>query len=99
MMGISNSTGILPGLADIAVYAAIAIVTLIGVFKCLIPLWVTSSALRKAIGRLQNDAHTSDHPVWQESHFVGNRLRGSWLRFLQNAEQHIRIILYILQSC
>ena len=87
MMGISNSTGILPGLADIAVYAAIAIVTLIGVFKCLIPLWVTSSALRRAIGRLQNDAHTSDHPVWQESHFVGNRLRGSWLRFLQNAEQ------------
>ena len=87
-MGLSNSTGILPGIADIAVYAAIAIVTLIGVFKCLIPLWTTSSALRRAIGRLQDDAgRTSDHPVWQESHFVGNRLRGSWLRFLQNAEQ------------
>ncbi len=87
-MGMSNSTGILPGLADIAVYLAIAVVTLIGVFKCLIPLWTTSSALRKAIVRLQNDSgHTSDHPVWQESHFVGNRLRGSWLRFLQNAEQ------------
>ena len=87
-MGISNSSGILPGIADIAVYAAIAIVTLIGVFKCLIPLWTTSSALRRAIGRLQDDAgRASDHPVWQESHFVGNRLRGSWLRFLQNAEQ------------
>ena len=87
-MGLSNSTGILPGIADIAVYAAIAIVTLIGVFKCLIPLWTTSSALRRAIGRLQDDAgRASDHPVWQESHFVGNRLRGSWLRFLQNAEQ------------
>ena len=86
MLGISSSTGM--GLADIAVYSAIAIVTLIGVFKCLIPLWTTSAALRRAIDRLLNDSgHNSDHPVWQESHFVGSRLRGSWLRFLQNAEQ------------
>ena len=88
MSGISNSTGVLPGIADIAVYAAIAVVTLIGIFKCLVPLWTTSTALRKAIDRLQNESgHPSDHPVWQESHFVGSRLRGSWLRFLQNAEQ------------
>ena len=86
MLGISSSTSL--GLADIAVYSAIAIVTLIGVFKCLIPLWTTSSALRRAIDRLLDDSgHPSDHPVWQESHFVGKRLRGSWLRFLQNAEQ------------
>ena len=88
MPGMSNSSGILPSLADIAVYSAIAVVTLIGVFKCLIPLWTTSSALRNAIDRLRNtSARTSDHPVWQESDFVGSRLRGSWLRFLQNAEQ------------
>ena len=75
-------------LADILVYAAIAIVTLIGVFKCLVPLYTTSSALRRAISRLQQEAgQITDHPVWQESRFVGNRLRGSWLRFLQNAEQ------------
>ena len=88
MPDLSNATSILPSLADILVYSAIAIVTLIGVFKCLVPLWSTSSALRKAIDRLQREAgHVSDHPVWQESRFVGNRLRGSWLRFLQNAEQ------------
>ena len=88
MPDLSNVTSILPSLADILVYSAIAIVTLIGVFKCLVPLWNTSSALRKAIDRLQREAgHVSDHPVWQESRFVGNRLRGSWLRFLQNAEQ------------
>ncbi len=84
----SDSNGLMLSLADILVYSAIGVVTLIGVFKCLIPLWNTSSALRKAISRLQNEAgHVSDHPVWQESRFVGNRLRGSWLRFLQNAEQ------------
>ena len=88
MPDFSNVADILPSLADILVYSAIAVVTLIGVFRCLIPLWNTSSALRRAISRLQAEAgKATDHPVWQESRFVGNRLRGSWLRFLQNAEQ------------
>ena len=88
MPDLSNVSSILPSLADILVYSAIAVVTLIGVFKCLVPLWNTSSALRRAIVRLQREAgQVTDHPVWQESRFVGNRLRGSWLRFLQNAEQ------------
>ncbi len=73
---------------DILVYAAIALVTLIGVFKCLLPLTVTTRALRRAIRRLQQDAGTRQGtPVWQEKRFMGNRLKGSWLRFLQNAEQ------------
>ena len=29
----------------------------------------------------------TEKPVWQTSGFVGKRLRGTWLRFLQNAEQ------------
>ena len=79
---------ILPDLTDMLVYAAIAGVTLIGVIKCLIPLWATTRALRTAIRRLQKDAgNTHEKPVWQESRFMGRRLRGSWLRFLQNAEQ------------
>ena len=45
---LSKVTAILPDLADYIVYAAIAIVTLIGFFKCLIPLWTTSGALRRA---------------------------------------------------
>ena len=89
MPDLSKVTGMLPDLADYLVYGAIAIVTLIGVFKCLFPLWNTTRALRRAISRLQADAGntTGDKPVWQEARFVGNRLRGSWLRFLQNAEQ------------
>ena len=88
MLQLQKVTDLLPDLADYIVYAAIAIVTLIGVFKCLIPLWKTTSALRRSISRLQAEAgQTTDKPVWQQSGFVGKRLRGTWLRFLQNAEQ------------
>ena len=84
---LSRVTALLPDLVDYIVYAAIAVVTLIGVFKCLLPLWGTSSALRRAIRRLQDHAGDSGKPVWQEASFLGRKLRGSWLRFLQNAEQ------------
>ena len=89
MPDLSHVTTLLPDLADYLVYAAIAVVTLIGVVKCLLPLWGTTSALRRAISRLQADAGNTSQakPVWQEARFVGKRLRGSWLRFLQNAEQ------------
>ncbi len=88
MPDLSNVTAILPDLADYIVYGAIAVVTLIGLFKCLIPLWRTTASLRRAITRLQQNAGKNlDKPVWQEARFVGRRLKGSWLRFLQNAEQ------------
>ena len=88
MPDLSKVTAILPDMADYLVYCAIAIVTLIGFFKCLVPLWNTTSCLRRAISRLQADAgRTSGKPVWQENRFVGRRLQGTWMRFLQNAEQ------------
>ena len=88
MPDLSKVTEILPDLADYLVYGAIAIVTLIGFFKCLLPLWKTTSSLRRAISRLQAEAgQTTDKLVWQQSGFVGKRLRGTWQRFLQNAEQ------------
>ena len=88
MPDLSKVTAILPDLADWLVYGAIAVVTLIGFFKCLVPLWKTTHALHRAITRLQADAgRTTGKPVWQEPRFVGKRLQGSWMRFLQNAEQ------------
>ena len=88
MPDLSKVTEILPDLADYLVYTAIAVVTLIGLFKCLLPLWRTTGALRRAISRLQAEAgQKTEKPVWQQSGFVGKRLRGTWLRFLQNAEQ------------
>ncbi|MBQ6527999.1 MAG: MotA/TolQ/ExbB proton channel family protein [Clostridia bacterium] len=84
----SSVLSILPHVADYVIYIAIAIVTLIGVIKCLIPLWTTTRSLRTAIRKLQDEAGTvTDHPVWQENLFIGRRLRGCWLRFLQNAIQ------------
>ena len=89
MPDLSNVKAILPDLADWAVYAAIAVVTLIGFFKCLLPLWSTTGSLRRAIHRLQDHAGDAagGKPIWQEARFMGKRLHGSWLRFLQNAEQ------------
>lgn len=82
------TSDMLTNLQDILIYSAIIIVTLIGVFKCLLPLIGTNRALRRAIRRMQQDAGTRQGtPVWQEKRFMGNRLKGSWLRFLQNAEQ------------
>ena len=79
---------LMANIVDILVYAAVAVVTLIGVFKCLLPLMGTTRSLRRAIRRLQRDAgNQQGTPVWQEKRFMGNRLKGSWLRFLQNAEQ------------
>ncbi len=88
MPDLSKVTEILPDLADYIVYSAIAVVTLIGFFKCLLPLWRTTGSLRHAVSRLQAEAgQATEKPVWQQSGFVGKRLRGTWLRFLQNAEQ------------
>ena len=82
------ASDLMANMVDILVYAAVAVVTLIGVFKCLLPLIGTTRALRRAIRRLQQDAgNRQGTPVWQEKRFMGNRLKGSWLRFLQNAEQ------------
>jgi len=73
---------------DYMVYVAEALVMIIGVVKCLLPLVGARRALRRAIRRLQQDAGTRQGtPVWQEKRFMGTRLKGTWLRFLQNAEQ------------
>lgn len=88
MLSVLNKvTEILPDLTDYIIYAAIAIVTLTGFFKCLCPLWRTTHALKHAIHELREDAGNTGKPVWQEAGFVGRRLKGVWLRFLQNAEQ------------
>lgn len=88
MPDLSQVTAYAPQIADALVYAAIALVTLIGLIKCLVPLWNNTYTLRRAVRRLQNAAGTKrETPVWQEARFMGRRLKGAWQRFLQNAEQ------------
>ena len=43
----------LPNVMDFLVYAAEAVVTLTGLFKCLIPLWNNRRSLQRAVRRLQ----------------------------------------------
>ena len=86
MPDLSKVTALLPDLADYLVYSAIAVVTLIGLFKCLLPLWKTSAALRRAISRLQAEQRinpSGSRPVSSESacaaHGSGScRTRSSW---------------------
>ena len=68
----------LSNLTDALVYCAIAGVTLIGVFKCLIPLITTTHALRRAITRLQQDAGTDRKSTrLNSSHYQQSRMPSS----------------------
>lgn len=88
MPDLSQVAAYVPQIADALIYIAIAIVTLTGLMKCLIPLWSNTRALHRAVRRLQNAAGSKrETPVWQESRFMGRGLTGAWQRFLQNAEQ------------
>ena len=88
MLDLSGVSALLPDWADYLIYTLIGLVTLMGCIKCLFPLWHTTHALHRAVDRLQRDAGSGrEIPVWQEQRFVGKRLMGSWMRFLQNAEQ------------
>lgn len=88
MSWLNKLLGQMPAFQDLLIYAAIALVTLTGIVKCLLPLWGTTHCLRRAIRHLQSEAGTKrDKPIWQESLFMGRRLRGAWQHFLQNAKQ------------
>lgn len=76
----------IPLTVDFGVYAAIALVMIIGVIKCLMPLWRMASLLHRGVRRLENKPG-GDHPVWQDTRFLGRALQGPWQRFLINAEQ------------
>jgi methyl-accepting chemotaxis protein len=77
---------ILPFMVNSLVYVAIGGVTLVGLFKCLIPVWKSAHALRNGISRLES-GEGDLRPAWQESRFLGSVLQGAWQRFLLNAEQ------------
>jgi len=69
------------------VYGAIALVTLVGVFKCIYPVLRNGALLNRAIMKLERGAATGERPVWREARFLGQALRPDWQRFLLNAGQ------------
>lgn len=78
--------GISGHIIDAVIYLAIALVVLIGIGKCVLPVRRTARRLRRGIRSLENAVGDS-RPIWQNSMFLGKEMQGAWRRFLVNAEQ------------
>ena len=74
-------------LSEVAVYAAIAIVTLIGFCKCIYPLLRNAALLNHAVIKLEKSTAAGERPLWREPRFLGRSLRNEWQQFLLNAGQ------------
>ena len=71
-------------LPDLLVYVAIAVVTLIGILKCILPVADTTRGLNRAVQKLQG---STDRNVWHDDLFVGERLKVTWQKFLQTEDE------------
>lgn len=80
-------SGWLSNLSEFAVYAAIAVVTLVGFCKCIYPLMRNATLLNRAVLKLEKNVAAGERPVWREQRFLGRSLRSEWQQFLLNAAQ------------
>lgn len=80
-------TKLTANLSEIAVYAAIILVTLIGFCKCIYPLLRNAALLNRAVIKLEKSTAKGERPLWRESRFLGRSLRNEWQQFLLNAAQ------------
>ena len=75
-------------LGDMLIYGAIAVITLVGFAKCILPGRSCARVLRRAVRRLEVMTLTDgSRPVWQDPLFLGKGMQTAWRRFLVNAEQ------------
>jgi len=74
-------------LSEIAVYAAIALVTIVGFCKCIYPLLRNAALLNRAVVKLEKSTAKGERPLWRENRFLGRSLRNEWQQFLLNAAQ------------
>lgn len=74
-------------LSEILVYAAIALVTLTGLCKCIYPLLRNAALLNRAVVKLEKSTAAGEWPLWREARFLGRALRNDWQQFLLNAGQ------------
>ncbi|MCE5342109.1 MAG: MotA/TolQ/ExbB proton channel family protein [Eubacteriales bacterium] len=69
------------------VYGAIALVSLVGILKCIYPVLRNGALLNRAVMKLERGAVGNERPVWREARFLGQAMRPDWQRFLLNAGQ------------
>lgn len=74
-------------MVDFLVYGAIALVVLVGVCKCIYPVFRNGSLLNRAVAKLEKTAGNNQRPSWREPRFLGRALRNEWQKFLLNAGQ------------
>ena len=74
-------------MSEVAVYAAIVIVTLVGFCKCIYPLLRNAALLNRAVVKLEKSTARGERPLWRENRFLGRSLRNEWKQFLLNAAQ------------
>lgn len=74
-------------LSEWIIYAAIAIISFIGLCKCILPVFRNASLLNSAVAKLEESTVEGDQPAWRDNKFLGKALRNEWKQFLQNAGQ------------
>ena len=73
-------------LTDVLIYAVIALVTIVGFIKCIMPIVRRTALIKRATRSLKGNS-IGEKPAWQEVGFLGKPFRNPWRRFLVNAEQ------------
>lgn len=75
------------GWSEALVYIAIGLVTLVGFFKCIYPVFRNGSILGRAVMKLEKSTAQGKRAIWRDARFLGRSLQGDWQRFLLNAGQ------------
>ena len=72
---------------DTLIYIAIVAVLLIALLRCVLPLMMMASKLRRAARVIITESkQNKEKKSWNDLRFLGDRLQGAWGDFLQNAE-------------
>lgn len=72
---------------DALIYLAIILVFLVSVCRCLLPLGAMAGRLRRASRVIiTENKQNKEKKSWNDLHFLGDKMQGTWADFLQNAE-------------
>lgn len=72
---------------DTLIYLSILIVFLGAVVRCLLPLGAMAGRLRRASRVIiTENKQNKEKKSWNDLHFLGDKMQGTWADFLQNAE-------------
>lgn len=72
---------------DLVIYAAIVVITVLAMIRCLIPLNASSARLRRGTKIIiTENKQKKEVRSWKDLGFLGDRLQSVWADFLQNAE-------------